>query len=246
MAYLFNLILTQPLINGLVFLYENVTFQDLGIAIIALTIVIRLLLYPVFYKGLKNQTIMQKMQPEIKAVQKKHKGNREAQALALMEVYKKYNVSPFAPFLYLLIQLPILIAVYRVFLKGFSTETLAQLYSFMPQPEAINTLFLGLIDIGKTSIIIVALAVIAQYVQTKLSFKLAKSRKTSKDDKDPASKMSSYMVYIAPLITLIFLLNLPSAIGLYWLTTAVFSIFQQHIINKKLSDDAPQAPIPAQ
>ena len=108
MSNLFNLILTQPLINGLVLLYENITFQDLGLAIIGLTLLIRLLLYPVFYKGMKNQTMMQKMQPEIKEAQKKNKGNREAQALALMDIYKKHNVSPFAPFLYLLIQLPIL------------------------------------------------------------------------------------------------------------------------------------------
>lgn len=233
MSSFFHLILTQPLFNALVFLYENITFQDFGFAIIGLTLLIRLILYPVFYKGLKNQTIMQKMQPEIKEAQNKHKGNREAQALALMEIYKKYNVSPFAPFLYLMIQLPILIAVYRVFLKGFTTETMTQLYSFIPAPEQIHTLFLGLIDITKTSIIIVILAVVAQYIQTRMSLK----PRAAGPKNDPSSKMAGYMVYIAPLITLLFLMNLPSAIGLYWLTTAIFSIFQQQLINKRLANE---------
>ncbi|PIR86858.1 MAG: hypothetical protein COU11_03320 [Candidatus Harrisonbacteria bacterium CG10_big_fil_rev_8_21_14_0_10_49_15] len=236
MSGIFNTFLTDPLFNALVFLFERVTFGDLGLAIILLTVFIRLVLYPVFYKGLKNQALMQKMQPELKEVQKKHKGNREEQATAMMALYKKYEVNPFSPFLYLLIQLPILFAVYRVFLQGFSEEAFTRLYSFMPQPEQLSTLFLGLIDVTKTSIIIVVLAVLAQYLQTRISLRprLDKDGEKSGKPKDASARMSQSMMYIVPAITLIFLLNLPSAIGLYWLTTAVFSIFQQRAINKRL------------
>lgn len=230
MSQLFHLILTQPFANILVILYSYITFHDLGFAIIALTILIRLVLYPIFYRGLKGQSLMQKIQPEIQKAQEQNKGNREAQATAVMEIYKKNKVNPFGPFFYLLLQLPILIAVYRLFAAGFNTTTLSQLYSFVPAPTQINTLFLGMMDLSKPNLIIVALAVISQYIQGKMALPQVQAGQPQAK----TAAMSKYMVYMGPLLTLIILPRFSSAIGLYWLTTSVFSIFQQRIINKKI------------
>ena len=231
MGELFHLVLTQPLFNLLVALYQHVTFADLGLAIILLTIIVRLILYPVFYRGLKSQMVMQKIQPEIARVQKEHKGNKEKQALALMEVYKVNKVNPFSSLIYVFAQLPILIAVYQIFLKGLTMEAFSDLYSFVSAPAVINNEFLGLLDVSKPSMIIVALAVICQYWQGKTA--MAKNTAAS------SSPMSKYMVYMGPLLTLLILPKLSAAIGLYWITTSVFSVFQQHLINKQLYGNTP-------
>ncbi|MBI2024524.1 MAG: YidC/Oxa1 family membrane protein insertase [Candidatus Harrisonbacteria bacterium] len=224
---IFHTILYQPLFNALVFLYENIAFEDLGIAIILLTLIIRFILYPLFYKSFKNQTLMQKIQPEIKKIQHDHKDNKEKQAQAMIELYRRHKVNPFSSFLLILVQLPVLIVLYRLFLNGFSPEAFADLYAFVPQPAEINNFFLGLIDLQKRSILVVVLAVVLQYFQGRLSL----PKKTSDD---PAAKVSRSMVVIGPVLTLVILTSLPAAIGVYWLASSAFSIVQQIIVNKKL------------
>jgi YidC/Oxa1 family membrane protein insertase len=234
----YNEILYRPLFNALIFLYQHFSFGDLGIAIILLTIIIRLVLFPLFYKGAKDQAIMQRLAPKIKEIQKNHKHDRQEQTKALMNLYKEHKVSPFSGFLLILVQLPVLIALYQVFLKGFSATDFSALYSFVSAPSSLNHLFLGLIDLGKKNIIIVIAAAAAQYFQGKLS--LIKNKNSSKDpalDENPAEKIGRQMIYFGPILTFVFLyfFKLPSAVGLYWLTTSAFSVIQQVIINKKLS-----------
>lgn len=225
MGTLFHLLLTQPLFNLLVLLYKYVTFNDLGLAIIVLTIVIRFVLYPIFYRGLRSQMMMQKIQPEIAKAQQMHKNNKEEQAKALMAVYKENKVNPFASILYVFAQLPILIAVYRIFLTGLTAVAFQNLYSFITPPVTINPMFLGILDISKPSMVIVVCAVVAQYFQSKSA--MAKNT-------GPQSAMTKYMVFMGPLLTLLILPRLSAGIGLYWVTTSVFSIFQQRLINKQL------------
>jgi len=236
MANLFHEILYRPLFNALIFLYQYFSFHDLGIAIILLTIVIRLILFPLFYKGAKDQAIMQRLAPKIKEIQNNHKNDREKQAKALMDLYRQHRVSPFSGFLLLLIQLPILIALYRVFLAGFSVEALNNLYSFISKPEFLNHSFLGVIDLSKKSFLIIAAAAVIQYFQGKLS--VVKTNKPFKD-LTTTERMSRQMIYFGPILTIIFLyfFNLPSAVALYWLTTSAFSVIQQIMINKKISEN---------
>lgn len=234
MSNLFHEILYRPLFNALIFLYQHLSFGDLGIAIILLTIVIRIILFPLFYKGAKDQAIMQRLAPRIKEIQNNHRDDRQKQAQALIDLYRQHKVNPFSGFLLLLIQLPILIALYRVFLRGFSAETLNNLYSFIPPPKFLSHFFLGIIDLSQKNIFVAVAAAATQYLQAQLSLP-----KTSKNSRQltPAEKMGRQMVYISPILTIIFLylFNLPSAVGLYWLTTSTFSVIQQIIINKKIS-----------
>ncbi|TSC89788.1 MAG: putative 60 kDa inner membrane insertion protein [Parcubacteria group bacterium Gr01-1014_3] len=232
MGSFFNAILIQPLLNTLVFLYEYVSFQDLGIAIILLTIVIRVILYPLFYKSLHNQSMMQKIQPEIEKVRHEHKDNKEKQAQVLMELYRTHKVNPFMGFLLILIQLPILISLYHVILKGFTLESFSNLYSFITPPAVLNHSLLGLIDLQQSSIVIVGLAAILQYFQGKLA--LPKKSGDAKGEESPAAKVGRQMVFIGPILTLLILNSLPGAVGLYWATTSAFSIVQQIIVNKTL------------
>jgi YidC/Oxa1 family membrane protein insertase len=231
---LFNEILYRPLLNALIFLYNTLAFADLGIAIILLTVIIRLILFPLFYKGAKDQTIIQRLTPKIKEIQKNHKEDKQKQAMAMMELYKEHKVNPFSGFLLLLIQLPVLIALYWVFLKGISEQSLAILYSFVSRPAVLEHYFLGLIDLSAKNIIVVVAAALVQYFQGKLS--LPKNNKPIKD-LSPAERIGRQMVFIGPVLTLVILYNLPSAVGLYWLTTSLFSLIQQIVINKRIKNN---------
>lgn len=230
MSGFFNLILYQPLFNALVVLYKYVAFQDLGVAIILLTLVIRLILYPLFYHSFKNQTVMQRLQPMIQKIQHDHKENKEKQAQAMMQLYKEHKINPFSGFLLLLVQLPILIVLYRVFLNGLTTTAFANLYSFVSPPSQLNHSFLGLLDLSAKSIFIVVLAAAMQYFQSRLTL-------PKNDSKSSTAQIGRSMMYVGPVMTILILSNLPSAIGIYWLTTSVFSIIQQLIINKKLTHE---------
>ncbi|MBI4994004.1 membrane protein insertase YidC [Candidatus Wolfebacteria bacterium] len=218
---IFNDFFYQPLFSALIFLRDNIPGHDLGIAIITLTILIRIILLPLFYKGAKDAAIMQRLAPKIKEIQKTHKDDREKQAKAMMDLYREHRVNPLSQFLIILIQLPVLIALYWVFLNGIK------------EIPDINYFFLGSIDLGKSNLAIVILAALAQYFQGKLALPKTQSAKKG-EELSTAEIMGKQMVFIGPILTIAFLGYLPSAVGLYWLTTSFFSVIQQIWINKQL------------
>lgn len=235
MGSLFNTILYQPLFNALIFFYDFLSFHDLGISIVLLTILIRLILFPLFHKGSRDQAIIQRLTPKIKEIQHAHKHDKEKQARALMELYREHKVNPISGFLLLLIQLPVLIALYRVFLSGISADPTNLLYSFIPKPGLLNHYFLGFIDLTQSSLWIALVAALGQYFQGKLS--LVANGLDNKSDPNPTAAMQRQMLYLAPALTFAFLyfFKLPAAVGVYWLTTVVFSIIQQMIINRSVT-----------
>lgn len=227
---IFNLVLYQPLLNLLFLFYQYLPGHNFGIAVILLTILVRLILHPLSSKAIHSQKALQDIQPKISEIQKKYKDSREKQALAMMEVYKEARISPFSGFSTLLIQFPILIALYRVFTLGLKTEELAKIYSFIPKPSEINTMFLGGIDSGQPFLVLAIIAGILQLVQIKMTVP-----KTKPEDQKSkfATLLQKQTLYFFPFLTVIILLKLPSAIALYWITTTIFSIAQQHLVFKK-------------
>lgn len=211
--------LYEPLLQFLVYLYQNFSLGDFGVAVILLTLIIRIVLLPIFYKGAKDQAIMQKIAPKIKEIQVKHKDDKEKQVKATLDLYREHKVNPFSSFFLLLIQLPILIVLFYIFSTGIKTI-------------GVDTNFLGLVDLANPNFILVALTALGQYFQTKITIP-----KTDRKFKNLSAteKMSKQMMYIGPVLTLVIFINLPAALALYWLTTSVFSVIQQVIINKRLN-----------
>lgn len=237
MSSFFYHILTQPLTNIMVFFYNTIAFRDLGLAIICLTLFIRLLLFPLFHKSTRQQLILQHIQPKIKEIQKEHKADRAKQTEALMALYAEHGVSPFSGFLFLLIQIPILIALYNIFLKGFTPDKMAALYAFIANPGVLHTSFLGLINLNEQNIILVALAALLQLIQGKLML-------PPRDPARPPSTqeaMSRNMMIVGPIITFVVFYRLPAAVGLYWTVSSLFSIIQQLLINRDLAHLRPGA-----
>ena len=223
MASFFRYILVDPLVATLGFIYEGPAFHDLGVSIVMLTILVRGVLAPLFYASFKAQAKLRALQPHVKRIQEKHKDDREAQGKALMELYKEHGVNPFMSIVMLFVQLPVLIALYNV--------SLYHLGAFEPS-------FLGLINLHERSTIIVAVAAILQYIAGILGA-------AGMPKNDPSARMAKNMAVMGPILTVAVLSSLPSAVGIYWVTTTVFSIAQQMHINKKFSGHGTHTQNPA-
>lgn len=229
-SFIFNEILYRPLFNGLVFLYNNLPGHDFGIAIIILTILIRILFYPLFQKSIKAQKEMADLQPKIKEVQEKYKKDKEKQARAVMELYKEHKVNPLSGCLPILIQLPILYAFFQVLRTGLDPARLSGLYSFISNPGQLNPMFLGLVSLSKPNAVLAILTGITQFIQGKM---VAPKNSANASKSDFASAMSTQMVYFMPVFIAFIALKLPAGLALYWTVLNLFGIAQQYFTIKK-------------
>ena len=229
----FNVFLHYPLFNSLVLLYNYLPGHDFGVAIILLTVIIRIILYPVSVKALNSQKTLQALQPAVQEIQKKYKNNKEQLAKETLELYRQKKINPFSGLFLAIVQLPILIALYTVFWKGLNPAELNNLYSFVSNPGQINALFLGIVDLSKSSFTLAVLAGIFQFFQTKML--MLKNEPGKGKSSDMSQIMQKQMVYFFPFLTVFILMSLPSAIGLYWTVSGIFSIIQQHFILKKIT-----------
>lgn len=228
---IFNTFLYQPFFNILILLYQVIPGQDFGVAIIIFTILVRLLFYPLTTSAVKSQKVMAELQPKIQEIQQRFKQNKEEQAREIMAFYQKEKVSPFSGCLPVLIQLPILIALFQVFIRGFGPEQMIFLYSFIPHPGTVNLFSFNRINLGEANVFIAIFAGVAQFFQSKML--VPKVQKIKKDDNQVAQVaviVQKQMLYITPVFTIFILLGLPSAVALYWLIAALFSILQQYLI----------------
>ncbi len=223
-------VLFRPIFNALFFLYDTVSFRDFGVAIILLTVIIRLLLYPLFKKALTAQKRMGEIQPDIKRIQQEYKDNKEVQAQKLMELYRERGVNPFSGCFPILIQLPILIALYQTFLYVFDPGHLNLLYSFVPHPETVNSIAFGFLDLTQKSIAMGVLAGVSQYFQA-LTMPQPNGQELKPGEPDMAKILSYQMKYFFPFLIFFISWSLPSALPLYWTVLNLFAIVQQKLVK---------------
>lgn len=229
---LFNEILYRPILNALVFLYNIIPGNNFGLAIIFLTIIIRFILFPLNQKSLKAQTAMTKIQPELKKIQQKYKDNPMERNKAIMAFYKENKVNPASGCLPILIQFPILIALFQVLRNIFDPSILDQLYYFIQRPEVLNPNFLGL-NLAVPNLALAVLAGGFQFIQSKIMMSQKKPEQTKKQGFDMASLMGKQMLYFMPIFTVLIASRFPAGLALYWAMTTLFGIGQQHLINRK-------------
>jgi len=231
MYQIYHFFLFQPLLNLLIFLYNLV--GDIGIAIIVVTLITRLALLFPSLKALKSQKALLELQPKIKKIQEKFKGDKERQSKELMKFYQEHKVNPFSSCLPMLVQLPILFALYSVFRKGLTMESMQYLYSFVERPESINVMFLELVNMAQPNIVLAVLAGGLQFIQSKMM--MSKKKTTAGKSKlgDMSGMLGKQMTYLMPALTVFIALSLPSGLSLYWIITTLFAIGQQYIIMKR-------------
>lgn len=238
-ATLFTTVFTEPLFNALVFFYNTIAVQDFGLAVIYLTAAIRIILWPLSHKALTSQKNLQELQPKIKEIKKKHKDDQEAQAKALMELYKGRGANPLGGCLPMLVQIPILFALYRVFLGGVDPAFLTDhLYSFIANPGVLHTTLLGLVDLSERSILLAVIAGGLQFMQSRMMMKNTGSAGSADNATAAAAqRMSKQVMYFLPGITIVISLTLPAALPLYWIVTTLFTIAQQFVTMRSTDGD---------
>lgn len=233
---IYTTIFYQPILNLLIFLYNILPGQDIGFAIIVLTVIVKAILLLPSAQSIRSQRALQSIQPEIDALKQKYGKDKEGLAKELMGVYKRNKVNPLSSCFPVIIQLPFLIAVYQAFRAGLaSTENLgALLYPFVARPATIHTMFLWFLDLAKPSIVLAVLAGLAQWWQTKmLMHKRPPIKVPGSKDEDMAAIINKQMIYMMPVMTVVISMSLPSGLALYWLVTTLLTVVQQLYIFKQ-------------
>lgn len=246
-AQIYNAVFYQPIFNLLVWLYEVVPGQDIGIAIILITIILKVVLFPFSLQSLKSQRAMNALQPKLKALQAEFKDDKEKQARAVMELYASEKVSPFSSCLPLLIQLPFLFALYHALQKGLTNGGFEQLYPFVAHPGTIDVMFLGVVDLAARSWPLALLAGLTQLWQTlMLSPKPNPAAKVpGSKDEDTMAAVNRQMTYLMPVMTFILGLQFPGGLALYWLVMNLLTVAQQWLFfQKEPKSKTPDLPAP--
>lgn len=228
MQSIWNNFIYNPIYNALVFSAQNLTAQDVGLAVVLVTVVIRLILLPISKKSVVSQYKMRALEPKLQAIRDR-KLDKQEESKAQFALYKEEGINPFSGCLYMLVQLPILFALYFVFSKGIDQPT--HLYSSLSTEGLRNTLF-GLIDITKPFIPLAILAGVTQAIQ---AFLMPKPQVSGTGFQAQfAQSLSTQTKYILPIIIIFISAKLASAVALYWVITNLFSIAQELYFRKTL------------
>jgi len=231
---LFDTVFYLPLYNALVWLSAVLPGHNLALAIIVLTIIVRLILFPLQHSMSHTQRKLRELDGTIRGIKEKHAKDSAEQAKQIMALYKEHGINPFAGFFVLIIQLPILLALYWVALAGSDFDT-SLLYSFVTKPEILNTSLFGLLDVTKVSYFLAVLVGVSQFVQVSLTLPPLSPEQTDKASlKDSfARSMRVQMKYVLPIFVILISTQLPSAVSIYWVTSNIFSIGHELYVGKK-------------
>ena len=229
----FVILFYQPILNLLVWLHNIIPGDDLGWAIIGLTVLVKLLLLPLSAKSLRSQKALQEIQPKVESLKQKFKDNKEAMGKEMMNLYRNEKVSPFSSCLPLLVQFPFLIAIYQVLRDGIEGGSLERLYSFVARPEFVDTNFLGILNLENPNIPLALSAGVFQFLQTRMLTHNKQPKIPGAADEGISSMMNKQMLYIMPVVTVVIGATLPGGLALYWTINTLITLLQQMVVLGK-------------
>jgi len=242
-------IFVKPFANVLFTLYNFLPGHDFGVAVIILTILIRLALWPVLTKQLRSQKKMQALQPEIARIRRDSAGDSQKMNAEMMELYKQKEINPLASCLPLLIQFPFLIGLFVLFshaasgVSGFENllyepvKNLSYIKEILANPSLFQAKLFGIIDLStKGNIFLAALAGISQFIQVKQITPVA-------DSNDPSAAANKVMVWLFPVLTGYIGYTVVAALPLYWTVSNLVSILQQTVISNQEVDKMEEAQV---
>lgn len=245
----FRTFISAPFLNFLVFVASMTPGHNLGIAIIVLTLSVKILLFFPTQHALEGQKKMQMLQPKIEALKTKYKGDHKKIHEETMKLWREHNINPFQSVLPMLIQFPVLIGLFYV-IRDASDFALSRhlLYGMYDSLSwQFGTSFLGLDLLRPNILVMPILLVVMQFLQMKLSFSIQKRKKKKQDvidvsehDKEKFIAAASaqdmqqkMMLYGLPLMIGFFAFKFPAAVSLYWGVSTIFGIGQQLVVNKE-------------
>ena len=235
---MFHAIFFQPLYNALVVLSSLVPGGDIGLAIILLTILVKIVLFPLFQKAAETQMAIKKIEPEMAKIKEQYKNDQETQTKKILELYRTNKVNPFSSIVVLFIQIPIILALYWVFRGSFKFDP-SQLYSFVHIPAVLSTKLFGVIDITSRSAVLAILAGITQYFQISLTLPKSAPKKSAEPNfkEDFARSMNVNMRYFMPGLLGYMAWILSSAISIYWVTSNLVAIGQELYLRRRRKEN---------
>ncbi len=240
---MFQTFFYKPVVNLLIFLYDIIPGHDIGLTILIFVVIVKIVLYPLQKKAITSQKALQEIQPEIEELKKKYKDDKQELGKATLELYKEKKINPFSSCLPLLIQLPFLIAIFRLFRTGFTDNNIFNLtYSFVSAPETINPITLGFVDLSQPgNILLSVLAGGALYVQTKMMMARKPEQKKNPNPNETENMMNimnKQMLYMMPVFVAYISYTTPSGLALYWFVFTSLTVVQQYFLFKKRDEDS--------
>ncbi|MBI3633543.1 MAG: membrane protein insertase YidC [Candidatus Vogelbacteria bacterium] len=209
--------------------------HDLGLAVVVLTLFVKMILIPISHRTIKTQKKLKELEPELVKIKEKHKDNQQEQAVKIMDLYKEHGVNPFSGVFLMFIQLPIILALYFVFRTGIDI-TSVDIYSFIIKPPFISSALLGLIDLTKKNIFLSILVGLTQFVQVQLSLpptpKRLNNGESSLSD-SLAQSMNFQIKFILPLFIMFVSYKLNTAVSIYWIVNNLFTIGHELYVKNK-------------
>lgn len=238
LSFLYTEALFRPLLNLLVGITNILPGHGVGWSIIFVTLIVRLVLLPSFLHQArtmqKNQAKMKQIQEKIDELKKKHKNDKAKQAEETMKIYREAGVNPASGCLPLIVQLPVLIALYRVFFSGLTPDTYHFLYSFVAAPQSLSFTFLG-INLSTPSLLLGIIAGVFQFIQMRYLSPAPQTQPGANEETAAMmASMQKNMMYIFPAMTVFISLRLPAALALYWAVSTLFGVIQQVVVKKSL------------
>lgn len=228
----YDAVIHAPLYNAIIALLEVVPGASLAAAVVTLTVLVRLALFPISKSALLSQIKMREMQPEIEAIRERHKADSQKIATETMALYRKNGVNPFASFGMILIQIPIFIGLYSVFSSSFDTVDQGLLYPFVPAPiEAINPFIFG-VDLRARSVALALVAAVAQHFAGRFLLRSVHAPKGEGFQADFSKAMRSMSLYFMPALTFTFSAAVTAALPLYWTIGSIFTIGQELYLRR--------------
>jgi len=229
---LWTTIFYRPLFNLLLLFVSIAPGSDVGLAVIFLTILVKLILFPLTQRSIESQMRMKALEPEINRIKTTvtDKAEQNKQTYAL---YKEKKVNPFSSCLLVLLQIPVIIALYLVFIHGLDS-TLVTAYPFIHAVPPFNQNFLGLFDLTQKSLILAVIAGASQYVTGVLA--QGRQGKPSGEGMTGqfAKTMQTQMLYVLPIMIVIIAYRVSAAVALYWITSNIFTIAQELYTRRKM------------
>lgn len=238
-SFIWHTFFFDPIYNTLVFFIDSVPGGDIGIAIILTTVVVKVVLLPLSIKAARTQRVMKELEPKLKEIKETYKDKREELARATMDIYREAGLNPFASILLLFIQIPIIIALYLAVSNGGGVPlpdiNVALLYAFIPVPEAVSMLFVGVIDMAGKSLPLAIIAGITQFIHTHMAMPAPEPRKAGAEPNlkdDFARSMQMQMRYVMPVLIAVVAYTISAAIGLYFVVSNLVAIAQEQFVKK--------------
>ncbi|MDP2651720.1 MAG: YidC/Oxa1 family membrane protein insertase [bacterium] len=213
--------------------------SDVGIAVIIITIIIRIVLLPFSLSAARTQRAIKVLEPKIKDLKEKHKGNKEKEAVETLALYREARVNPFASILTMLIQIPVLLALYWVFsYEPFSAINTARLYSFTPVPHTVSLQFLGLISVAGKSLLLAFFAGATQFLQAHMALLGTMNPAHNSTQGDFQKVIGMQLKYVFPFLIALISYTTSGAVALYFITTNLAGAYQEWHVRRKLDAEA--------